>query len=132
VKTASLEDFEWIIGTWERQNARPGVTHMEKWWKISDQHLKGFGLAMSGSDTTLYEGLGIKIEDGTPYYIAEVKENPGPVYFKIVSLEENSFVSENPEHEAPKKIEYRLDEKIMTATLSWDQGGFEIVFLKVE
>jgi len=132
VNSGSLHELEWILGTWERQNARLGVIHIEEWRKVSDHFYQGFGLAMSGSDTVLFEGLGIKAEEGTLYYIADVKENPAPVKFKIISLGKQSFISENPEHDAPKRIEYFLEGKIMTARVSWDQGGFDAVFMKLE
>ena len=129
---ASLNRLEWIIGTWERQNGKPGEIHHERWQKVSDQHLKGIGVVVVGSDTIFVEKLAIRVEEGIVYYIADVKENPEPVYFKFTSWEENSFVSENPKHDAPKKIAYNLEGDIMTAKVSWDDGGFEAIFKKIE
>ncbi len=129
---STLNELEWILGDWQRQNSKPGETHHEKWWKISDQQFQGIGVVLAGLDTVFVEKLGIMIREGNVYYIADVPENPGPVYFKFTSWETNSFVSENPEHDAPKKIAYYLEGNIMTAEVSWDDGGFDAVFKKLE
>ena len=132
VKEESLGELEWILGIWERQNGKPGMTQHERWWKISDHEFKGIGIRMIDSDTVFVEKLCIKIEDGDVYYIADVDENPEPVYFKFSNWGEKSFVSENPEHDAPKKIEYLLNGNLITTKVSWDNGGFEVVFMKME
>lgn len=128
---SSLDGLHWILGNWERQNGKPGQTHHEKWWKVSDNELRGMGVVTAGKDTLFVEKLGIVMEKGKAYYVAEVPENPAPVYFAFTSWETASFVSENPEHDAPKKIAYSLDGNVMTAAVSWDNGGFEAVFRKM-
>lgn len=132
VNKNSLKKLEWIIGTWKRENAKPTETHHERWWKISDQHFEGIGVVMVEDDTAFAEKLSIKIEDGTVYYIADVPGNPAPVYFKFTSWKKSSFVSENPEHDLPKKIAYSLKGNIMTARVSWDNGEFDAIFRKVD
>lgn len=128
----SLNELSWILGTWERQNTKPGETHHEIWRKRSDQYFEGLGVIVAGSDTVFVEKLSIIIEEGNAYYIADVPENPEPVYFRFTSWEKNSFESENPEHDVPKKIAYNLNGDILTADVSWDDGGFEVVFKKVK
>lgn len=128
----SLRELDWILGTWIRQNSKPGETHYEKWWKLSDVHYQGLGVVTSGSDTLFTEKLAIIIEENHVYYVADVQENPEPVYFRFSSMEKNSFVSENPEHDAPRKIAYTLKGNVMTAHVSWEGGGFEAVFRRME
>lgn len=132
VQKNPLKDLEWILGNWERQNASPGQTHLEKWWKESDRYFRGIGFTMAGADTVFVERLGIIAEKDELFYVAEVQANPAPVYFKFIHLEKYSFVCENPEHDVPKKIAYKLEGRKMTAKLSWEDGGFDVVFLKVE
>jgi hypothetical protein len=64
------------------------------------------------------EILEIKIDKGIVYCIADVQDNPDPVYFRFTYLEKNSFISENPDHDVPKKITYNLAWNIMTAKVS--------------
>jgi hypothetical protein len=129
---AALEGLHWILGNWERQNAKPGQTHQEKWWKVSDNELRGMGVVTAGKDTVFVEKLGIVLEKEKVYYVAEVPENPAPVYFAFTYWDSRSFVSENPEHDAPKKIAYKLEGEVMTAAVSWDNGGFQAVFRKIK
>lgn len=128
----SLKDLEWILGTWIRQNAKAGELQQERWWRISDREFRGMGMVTRDSDTVFVEKLGILLEDGSLYYVADVPENPTPVYFKFTSQGKQAFVSENPLHDAPKRIAYELEGKVMTARVSWDGGGFEAVFKKEE
>ena len=128
----SLKDLEWILGTWIRQNAKAGELQQERWWKISDREFRGMGVVTRDSDTVFVEKLGILLEDGNLYYVADVPDNPTPVYFKFTSKGKHSFISENPRHDAPKKIAYELEGKVMTARVSWDGGGFDAVFKRNE
>lgn len=130
--TDSLKKIEWILGNWERQNAKPGVTQHEKWWKISDLHYQGIGVAIKDRDTIFVEHLHIKIMNKNVFYIADVAENPAPVHFKFTDFGKSSFVSENPDHDIPKKIAYKIDGDNMTADVSWDDGGFKAVFIKMK
>ncbi len=128
----SLDKLDWILGTWDRQNAKPGIVHKEIWQKVSDQLFTGIGVAMRGADTVFVEKLQIQVDGGEVYYVADVQENPQPVRFKFTSWGDQSFVSENPEHDAPKKIAYLLEEGVMTAKVSWDDGGFDAVFVRFD
>ncbi len=127
-----LERLDWILGSWERQNGKPEEEHFEKWWKVSDRELRGIGVVTSSTDTVFVEKLGIVIRAGRVYYVADVPENPEPVYFAFTQWEDRSFVSENPEHDAPKRIAYRLEDKTLTVSVGWDKGGFDAVFKKMD
>ncbi len=98
-----------------------GVTATESWTKVSEQLFEGVGLNMKGSDTTFVERLRIEIKDNDIFYVADVRENATPTYFKITSLTKSGFISENPEHDFPKVISYELKEGTLTAIIS--DGG---------
>lgn len=127
----SLKDFKWLEGTWERQNARPGTTAFEVWEKDKKSYL-GQGVSMQGSDTTFVEKLNILKKDGDWYYVANVASNGEPTYFRITSLTENSFVSENPAHDFPKKITYTLEGDKLTAVISAGEKAMGFVFLRAD
>lgn len=121
-----LTQVEWLIGYWQRTNAREGVSAHERWEKISNTKLTGWGVSMRSGDTTFVERLRIVLKGDTLYYVADVVENPEPVYFKFTSITPGGFVSENPAHDFPKKIQYQLMNDTLTATTSGD--GRELVF----
>ena len=64
------------------------------------------------------EKIQIVSKNGNIYYVADVKENKAPVYFKFTSLTPDGFVCENPEHDFPKRIEYRLTGSTLTVIIS--------------
>ncbi|WP_420575988.1 DUF6265 family protein [Ekhidna sp.] len=127
----SIKDLKWLEGKWERQNVNPGTSAFEVWKKTKDGY-EGWGVSMKGTDTTFVEKLKIVKEDGNMYYVADVSANAEPTYFKITSVSENGFVSENPEHDFPKKIEYILEGTRMTAIISAGEKKMGFVFDKVE
>ncbi|WP_425392674.1 DUF6265 family protein [Ekhidna sp.] len=127
----SLEDFKWLVGKWERHNVKPGTSAFEIWGKTGGE-LTGMGVSMKGTDTTFTEKLKIIKKDGSMYYVADVSSNASPTYFKIMSVSTNGFVSENPQHDFPKKIEYILEGNRMTAIISAGEQKMGFVFEKIE
>ena len=90
----------------------------EEWYVVSPSELKGIGVTMKGQDTVFLEKIQIVSKNGNIYYVADVKENKAPVYFKFTSLTPDGFVCENPEHDFPKRIEYRLTGSTLTVIIS--------------
>ncbi|MEQ8904971.1 DUF6265 family protein [Ekhidna sp.] len=127
----SLKDFKWLEGKWERHNVKPGTTAFEVWEKTKDGY-EGIGVSMKGSDTTFVEKLKIEEKEGSIYYVADVSSNAAPTYFKITSYSKSGFVSENPEHDFPKKIEYMLEGDRMTAIISAGEQKMGFVFEKMK
>ena len=125
-----LEKLAWLEGKWERQNTRQGRTAFELWTKNSDRFV-GKGITMSGTDTVFVERLSIKKKDGELYYVAEVSQNAEPTYFKITQFTKAGFICENPDHDFPKKIEYKLEsDGTMKAIISGDSRSIPFVFQK--
>lgn len=115
---SDLSELEWLLGTWQRTNVRPGTMAYEKWEKQSEQLFTGMGWSMKGADTTFVEKLRLEVKANKLYYVADVKENATPTYFEITEVSGQGFKSENPEHDFPKAIEYQLKEKVLTAIIS--------------
>lgn len=126
---SNQDDFKkinWLLGSWDRVNVKADRTANERWEIVSDQEFKGWGVSMTGVDTTFIEKLWIVSKEGSLYYVADVPENPNPVYFKFTSISENGFVCENSAHHFPKKIEYKL--KLDTLLVITSGDGKELAF----
>jgi len=121
-----FEKFSWLKGQWDRIKVKEGRSAHERWEEVSDQELKGWGVSLSGSDTSFIEVLQIVKKDGDLYYVADVPENPKPVFFRFTTIHENGFIAENPEHDFPKRIEYQLRGDSLKAITSGD--GKELIF----
>lgn len=127
----TLDDFKWLEGTWQRQNVKEGNSAFES-WEVNKDELIGIGATLRGADTVFVEKLKIKLIDGEMNYVALVGENGRPVNFKITSYDKKGFVSENPNHDFPKKITYKLEGKQLTATISGDGKEIPFLFEKIE
>ena len=121
-----LKEFEWLVGSWERQGGRPGTSSVEVWSLNDDGSLSGSGITMKGGDTVFVEKLHLVIKNNKPHYVAEVAHNKSATYFEIIESSNSGFVSSNPEHDFPKKIKYDLDGNKLVATISGN--GKEIPF----
>lgn len=127
-----MNKLGWLVGKWTRTNARPGTSGYEQWGRASLTELKGFGARITGKDTTITERTTLVLKDNAIYYIADVKENEHPVYFKLTQLTDNSFICENPEHDFPKMIAYTLNGNKLKATISGDGKSIDYLFIKAK
>src|SRR5689334_15970321 len=118
VSAVEFNKLNWLEGEWNRTNVKPGRSAHERWIKLSDHEFKGWGINMKGSDTASVEKLQLIVKDNKIYYVADVPENPQPVYFTITMLDNDSFECENPAHDFPKKIVYHHSGNIIKATIS--------------
>ena len=123
-----FKKIEWLVGTWDRINAKSERSGIEVWKKISNTELHGRGIAMKGNDTTFVERLKIVVKEPDLYYVADVPENKGLVYFKFTQLTDHGFICENLEHDFPKKIKYETTGSKLQATISGNGRTIEYLF----
>jgi hypothetical protein len=111
-----MEKLSWIIDRWV--SASEGDTRSyEHWEKINDGLFAGGSETLKNGDTIFAEKLKIEKIGDDIFYIADVKHNPAPVMFKMTWLNDNEAVFENPEHDFPQKISYKLEEGILHAAI---------------
>ena len=87
---------------------------------------------MRGQDTVFIEKLRIVNGDNGLYYVADVIENPKPVYFKFTIISDKGFIVENEKHDFPKKIVYERTGKKLRAILSGNGKSIDYFFTKTE
>jgi|GEM_PF-604723 hypothetical protein len=103
-----IKEISWIVGTWEGIDDNE-LIFVEVWTKGDGNWMNGKGATLTPDGDTLFkETLKIELVEGTPYYVATVPENPGPVLFKMVEGDATHCVFENPDHDFPQRIEYSL------------------------
>lgn len=125
-----FQQLHWLTGTWERlgmSNQRRGI---ESWEIESDSVYKGIGLTLSGSDTVFVERLKILVKDDRLFYVADVPENPKPVYYELTETGNNYFVSQNPDHDFPQEISYYLEDGDLRIVVSSSEKKIEYRFRK--
>lgn len=106
---SDLDDINWLIGNWRGLDVNDLVFN-ENWERDGKNAFIGMGCTITPNGDTLFrETLKINLVEGSPYYVATVPENKGPVLFKMVEGTANSAVFENPEHDFPQSISYLLE-----------------------
>ena len=130
-KCDSLEIVSWMLGEWVSENSS-SVT-VENWEKVSEHSFEGFGKTKSADSDKVksYESLRLVEMSGQIYYIAKVGHNGLPIAFALTTCSDSMAVFENPDHDFPKKIDYKLQahDKI-SVTVSSGDDGFRIEFAK--
>ncbi len=124
----TFQKLRWLEGTWTRTNAKPGRSGHERWIKLSETEMQGWGVSMKGNDTSFVEKIKVVMKEGNIYYVADVPENKEPLYFKLIDITDNGFTCENPQHDFPKRIEYRLEGTKLKATISANDRSIEYLF----
>jgi len=128
---ADFKKLEWLLGKWKRTNGKPGQLTTEEWARESAFKLKGTGVMSKGADTAFVEKMTLLIKDNAIFYVADVKENNGLVYFKLTAIDANGFSCENAAHDFPKKIVYKLSGKALHATISGNGKSIGYSFVRL-
>jgi hypothetical protein len=103
----NLDELFWIVDNWI--NSSGGVVSHEYWVKVSDTLFEGGSETFKDGDTVFTEKLKIIVNNGNIFYVADVKNNPEPIYFKLTDSGKNKAVFENPDHDFPQKITYEIN-----------------------
>lgn len=125
-----FKKLEWLAGSWTRTNNKPDQTGKESWTLVSPYKLVGKGYTLKGTDTVFVEKLSIILKEETIFYVVEGAGNARPTYFKFSSITKDSFVCENPKHDFPQRIAYKLENGIVKATVSGQGKHIDFVFAK--
>lgn len=111
----AFEKLIWLEGTWVarpspgEENRDSNLVTVESWQRIDARTLEGHSYTIKQGDTVFTEKLRLEQNEKGIFYIATVPHNPGPVYFKLIRIEEDEAVFENPAHDFPNRIIYRRE-----------------------
>ena len=107
----SLQAIDWVLGEW---TASPnGVVIREHWHRVSDDTFEGESVAksLSNDEVVNYETLRLVAMSDGVFYIVKVTDNELPIPFRLVHCSEGFAVFENPQHDAPRRLIYKLLEE---------------------
>lgn len=129
-----LRELYWLADDWTMiQNGETTSSH-ETWRRVNDSLFRGEGYElMPGADTAVLENIDLAVKDGGIFYMPAVKgQNEGqPVPFRMVSCRDQEVVFENPEHDFPQRISYRLHGMdTLIARIEGRGRQAELVFLR--
>lgn len=103
-----IAKLEWLIGIWVNHTDRVDI--YEKWEYRDHTELSGMSYYIKQQDTVVLETIRIVKENDRLFYIPTVanQNNGKPVRFMLKQMTENEVRFENPEHDFPQIITYRL------------------------
>ena len=106
VESASVEDLAWLAGCWASVGAEAGSG--EQWMEPAGGTLLGVNRTVKGSKTVAHEFMQIReAESGEIEFISN-PSGQSEAAFSLVGLSESEVVFENPDHDFPQRIIYRL------------------------
>jgi hypothetical protein len=102
-----LDQLAWLAGCWNSEGADPGSG--EQWMPIAGGTLLGMARTVRGGKTVAYEFMRIaNAADGKLAFFAQ-PSGKAPAAFPLLRLGANEVAFENPEHEFPQRVIYRLE-----------------------
>ena len=105
-ESPSIDDLKWLAGCWASVGGETGSG--EQWTMPAGNTLFGVSRSVKDGKTVAYEFMQIRSNDaGEIEFIAKPSGQTGAT-FLMVSLTENEVVFENPTHDFPQRIIYRL------------------------
>ncbi len=130
---SKLETIKWILGQWQKESENSVTT--ETWIKLSENTIDGKTLTYSKKDSgiTFMETLRLVEMSNQIFYIVKVSENEYPVSFKLKACSDSTAVFENPQHDFPKKLYYKLLEngQVLNIEVSNDERQFAIEYKRL-
>lgn len=98
----------WLSGCWAYDGRAPGSG--EYWMPPAGGSMLAVSRTIKGERTAGFEYLRIAELDENSIALFASPSGKAPVRFDLVSLTDNEVMFENPEHDFPQRIIYRLGE----------------------
>jgi hypothetical protein len=107
----TIHTFNWLNGSWAMQGGDGTVT--EQWKQVNDSLMEGSSDFIKGDSVIPFEKIRMFRRGSDYFYEARAagQNNEQPVEFKLSSFSDSGFVAENPQHDFPKRITYRMVKK---------------------
>jgi hypothetical protein len=114
---AGIQRVAWLEGCWE--TAAPGRTIEERWTSPRAGHMLGVSRTIRDGKLAGFEFILLREEGDRLAYVAH-PSGQTPATFLSTRVEPAEVVFENPDHDFPKAIGYRIAGDALTA---WIAGG---------
>lgn len=120
-----LQKAKWLLGEWEKSDSL-GILK-ETWISKDDSTFVGQSYYFQNKKDTFHDEQIELVQDGEHLiYKTTVKgeNNDAPIPFQMTKDEDSLLVFENPKHDYPQKIQYKLlKDGSLIATVSGKQNG---------
>ena len=103
-----IAEAGWLVGTWSGNSGER--SNYETWEKYNDSTYVGRSYSIQVGDTVSSESIRLVQQGEIINYIPTVEgqNNDMPVMFTLISSDSNKLIFENPAHDFPQRITYRM------------------------
>ena len=127
-RSPSLEDLRWVLGAWETAPDERGCVAHERWSAGCGAGFVGAGDEVCPEGEPFVETIALEQRGESIVYVASPRGQER-AEFVLTSVRETGFVAENPTHDFPTRIAYRLSAPgVMEATVSGPERSFTLTF----
>jgi len=118
-----VDQLSWISGCWEGRT--PNRVYTEYWMRPEGGLMMGMSRTVVGGKATEFEFLQIRQQDSDVVYIAKPARQ-AEASFKLAQRSEGHVTFENPAHDFPQRIIYKLQpDGSLVARIEGKMGGAE-------
>jgi len=122
-----LEGLRFMEGDWRGESGKARIE--EHWIEAAGGIMLGVSRTIVSGKTVAFEFLRIEAREDGVFYVAQPNGRPG-TDFKLTKVSAGEAVFENPQHDHPKLIRYRLGDDTLVAEVEGDEGKREFRFRK--
>ncbi len=105
VDSGRVDSLSWLSGCWEGQEQ--GRRYREQWMRPDGEAMLGMSQTVSERKMVAYEFLQIRQDPDGIYYVAR-PSGQEEAAFKLTASSAGEAIFENPQHDFPQRIIYRL------------------------
>ncbi len=119
----TIDSLNWLSGCWEQNDAAKKRFGSEQWMKPAGQSMLGMSRTVKNGKVSGFEFLRIVEDDSGIHYISRPSQNKEETSFKLIKSGANKVVFENPAHDFPQRIIYRLEKTNLFARIEGKNNG---------
>jgi len=127
-----IESLSWLSGTWECKKQDYIIT--EQWMKPGGNTLFATNRTVKYDKTVAFEFLQIKTDKSGKIILIALPSRQKMTVFKMAKIDRNEIVFENPRHDFPQRIIYKLMENgslFARVELLNKKKGSDFIFKKI-
>lgn len=116
----TADQIAWMAGCWRQSGERSTVDEM--WMSPSGGAMLGVSRTVAGSRTVAFEFLRIHQDGGRLTFTAR-PSGQNEASFALLKIGPRDVVFENPTHDFPQRVIYRLENDTLTGRIEGTQNG---------
>jgi hypothetical protein len=133
-ETKGIASLGWLAGSWQTSR-KDGASVEENWTRPLGGTMLATGRQVEHGETVFFEFLRIEErKDGALVYVA-LPLGKGSTDFTLTKQGERDLMFENPAHDSPKRIAYRLEKDELVARVDdgpEDKQGIEVRYQRAK